>query len=523
MASTRHYDVIIIGTGAGGGTLAHALAPTGKNILVLERGGYLPRERDNWNPRAVFVDGKYKARETWINKEGQGFHPGTHYYVGGNTKVYGAVLFRMRKEDFGELRHFDGISPAWPISYEEFEPYYGRAEQLFRVHGEHGIDPTEPPASTPLPYPPLPHEPRIEQLAQDLRRLGHHPFPLPVGVRRNEQDRVDEPFMLRELFDVNGNETFDGFPDLLQYKSDSETLCIKPALAHPNVTLLTNALVTRLETDASGRQISAVICEHNGSSEAFSADIVVVACGAINSAALLLKSANDTHPDGLANRSGVVGRHYMAHNNTAFLAISREVNPTRFQKTLGVNDYYFGADDWEYPLGHMQMLGKSNADILRAEAPPLVPGMTLEMMARHALDFWLTTEDLPDPNNRVTVDQQGTIYLHYTPNNNEAHQRLSAKLKGMLRELGCHDHLFPCSLYLGKRIPLAGVAHQCGTIRFGNDPDSSALDINCKAHDLDNLYVVDGSFFVSSSAVNPALTIIANALRVGDHLAARLQ
>lgn len=523
MAQNTNYDVIIIGTGAGGGTLAHALAPSGKRILVLERGGYLPREKDNWNTRAVFVESKYKTKEEWLDKNGKGFHPGTHYYVGGNTKVYGAVLFRMRKEDFGEIKHHSGISPAWPISYDDMEPYYTHAEKLYRVHGDDGFDPTEPHHSEPFPYAPVPHDTRIEQLAHDLKRTGHNPFPLPVGVRLNENDNPDEPFILRELFRVNGHETFDGFPDLMHHKSDSEVLCIKPALEHTNVTLMTHTRVIRLETDEAGRTVTGVVCEREGTTETYSADIVVVSCGAINSSALLLRSANDKHPNGLANSSDMVGRHYMAHNNTAFLAISREANPTQFQKTLGVNDYYFASKEWEYPMGHIQMLGKSNAELLKAEAPPLVPGMTLEIMANHALDFWLSSEDLPDPDNRVTVDQNGTIHLHYTENNTEGHKRLTAKLKSMLSDIGCHDHLLPCSLYLGKKIPIAGVAHQCGTARFGHDPQTSVLDIHCKAHDLDNLYVVDGSFFVSSSGLNPALTIIANALRIGDHLIERLK
>ena len=514
MSENNHFDVIIIGTGAGGGTLAYALAPSGKNILLLERGGYLPREKDNWETRAVFTESKYKTKEAWYDKDGKQFHPGIHYYVGGNTKVYGAVLFRLRKEDFGEIRHHGGISPAWPLSYEDFEPYYTRAEQLYQVHGERGTDPTEPPASEPYPYPAVSHEPRIQELADDLRRIGQTPFPLPTGIMLDE----DNPHRSRCI----RCDTCDGFPCLVHAKSDAEVLCVEPALQHPNVTLLTHTKVIRLETSPSGREVARVITEREGETGVFSADIVVVACGAINSAALLLRPANDQHPSGLANSSDVVGRHYMAHNNSAFLAISKKPNPTIFQKTIGVNDYYFGSDDFGYPLGHLQMLGKSNGEMLKAEAPPLVPGMTLDLMARHAVDFWITSEDLPDPDNRVTLNSKGEIVLHYKENNEEGHQRLTAKLKSMLREINCESHLIPTSLYLGKKIPLAGTAHQNGTIRFGHDPKTSALDTNCKAHDLDNLYVVDGSFFVSSSAVNPALTIMANALRVADHLIERM-
>jgi choline dehydrogenase-like flavoprotein len=249
---------------------------------------------------------------------------------------------------------------------------------------------------------------------------------------------------------------------------------------------------------------------------------VVVSCGAINSAALLLRSASDRHPRGLANRSEVVGRHYMGHVNSVLMALSREPNPTVFQKTLALNDFYFGAPDWAYPMGHISFVGKLDAVTLSAGAPPFVPGFTLEQMARHSLDFWLTSEDLPDADNRVTLDRNGDVVLAYRPNNGEAHARLIAKLKGLLTHLDMHDHLIPRALFVGQRIPLAGVAHQNGTVRFGRDPHTSALDVHCRAHDVDNLYVVDGSFFCSSAAVNPALTIAANALRVGDHLLERL-
>ncbi len=257
--------------------------------------------------------------------------------------------------------------------------------------------------------------------------------------------------------------------------------------------------------------------------------MVVVSCGAINSAALLLRSANDKHSRGLANSSDVVGRHYMGHTNSVMMAISKCPNPTIFQKTLGVNDFYFGSKDFEYPMGHISFVGKLDAITLKAGAPAIAPNFTLELMAKHSLDFWLTSEDLPDPNNRVTIGRDGKIVMTYTPNNLEAHDRLKSKLKQAMKQTNCtvhgndcHQGLFGRNLYVGQQIPLAGVAHQNGTIRFGQDPKTSVLDVNCKAHDIDNLYVVDGSFFPSSAAVNPALTIMANALRVGDHLMKRL-
>jgi len=514
MPAFTHYDVIIIGTGAGGGTLAWRLAPSGKRILLLERGPFLPREKQNWDAKAVFNENRYVSRDTWHDQHGKAFQPGSHYFVGGATKVYGAALFRFRKEDLGELRHYDGVSPAWPISYGELEPYYTQAEQLYHVHGQRGADPTEPPASAPYPHPPVAHEPRIQELCDQLIRGGYHPFPAPTGILLNEQDRAQSLCIKCD--------TCDGFPCLLHAKADAETICVRPALKSPNVTLLTDAHVTRLGTSPSGRQVTEVVLERNGAPESYSADIVVVSAGAANSARLLLLSANDRHPRGLANGSDQVGRNYMFHNSEAVIALSKRENPTLFQKTLSLNDFYFKADDFDFPLGNIQMLGKSKGPMFRDDAPRFAPGFTLDLMARHAVDFWLTTEDLPRPENRVTLGRNGEIVLSYTPNNVEPLRRLYAKLKSLLSHLNMHEHLLPNQAYFGKTIPLAGVGHQAGTCRFGDDPRTSVLDRNCRAHELDNLYVVDSSFFVSIAAVNPSLTVMANALRVGDHLLERL-
>jgi choline dehydrogenase-like flavoprotein len=517
------YDVIIIGTGAGGGTLARRLASSGKKILILERGDYIPREKENWNPRVVNLEGKYAAKETWRDSAGKELHPHTNYNVGGNTKFYGAALFRLRRQDFGAIKHHGGVSPAWPISYDDLEPYYAQAEQMYHVHGNRGEDPTEPESSGPYPHPAISHEPRIQQLAEDFAHAGLKPFHVPLGVKLNEKDRVASPC-------IRCN-TCDGFPCLINAKSDSQVCGVDPAREFSNVTLLVNAKVERLKTDSSGRRVTHVVTKVGGEVQEFSADVVVVSCGAINSAALLLRSASDKHPRGLANSSDVVGRHYMGHINSVLMALSKCPNPTIFQKTLGVNDFYFGSSDWEYPMGHISFVGKLDGETLKAGAPAIAPGWTLDLMAKHSLDFWLTSEDLPDPNNRVTLDRDGNIVLSYTPNNEQGHQRLIDKLKQLMQQQRkcpihgheCHQGLFSRNLFLGQRIPLAGVAHQNGTIRFGTDPKTSALDVNCRAHDLENLYVVDGSFFPSSAAVNPALTIMANALRVGDHLVQRMK
>ena len=521
----ERYDVIIIGSGPGGGTMAWRLAQTGKRILLVERGDYLRREPRNWDSQAVIVDGVYQAPETWYSSDGKSFHPGLHYYVGGNSKFYGSILFRLREKDFGEIRHQDGISPAWPVGYDEFEPYYQAAEELFHVHGLRGEDPTEPWSRKPYAHPPVTHEPRIAQLSEDLKREGHHPFHLPVGVRLVERDGI--PLSTSPCIKC---ESFDGFPCPTNGKSDAQVMCVDPALRDcPNLTLSTRTYVERLVTDASGRSVTGIEGTRDGKAFAASADLVVVACGALSSALLMLRSATDRHPDGLANASGQVGRNYMRHNNSTVLAISKIPNPTRFQKPLGVNDFYFGdpdpKSDWEFPLGHIQMVGKSDGAQVRGEGLPgflqWFPEKPFDWIAQHSVDFWLTSEDIPKPENRIFY-KDGKVHLDLTETNAEAHKRLRRKLQELCDKTHIHPHLFDRSLYLGKDVPIGGTAHQAGTLRFGTDPATSVLDRDCKAHGLDNLYVTDASFFPSIGAVNPTLTIIANALRVADRLIARM-
>ena len=512
--STDHYDIIIIGSGAGGGTLALKLAPSGKRILILERGGHLPREKANWDTTEVFVKNRYVTKDTWYDRDGKPFQPGVHYFVGGATKMYGAALFRLRQGDFKAHRTADGLTPDWPVGYDEFEPYYSQAERLYNVHGRRGEDPTDPPASAPYPFPPVSHEPRIQELTDSLKRAGYHPSYAPTGVMLNEADASRSRCIRCD--------TCDGFPCLVHAKADAEVIAVRPALAFPNVTLLTNAHVQKLVTGASGRDIEKVLVERDGKTEEYSGDIFVVSAGAANSARLLLMSAGDKHPRGLANGSDLVGRNYMFHNAIALVALSRRENPTVFQKTLTLNDFYWGASDYEFPLGNIQMLGKSKGPMFHDDAPKFAPGFTLDQMAKHAVDFWLTGEDLPLPENRVTLNAQGEIQLAYRFTNLEPVNRLRKKLQSLLEHLDLHPHLIPNNLYLGKHIPLGGVGHQSGTCRFGTDPQTSVLNTDCRAHEVDNLYVVDTSFFPSIGAVNPSLTAIANALRVGDHLLKRL-
>ncbi|HET7174043.1 MAG TPA: GMC family oxidoreductase [Nocardioidaceae bacterium] len=518
------YDVVVIGSGPAGGTLASKLAETGKRILLLERGDYLPRERANWSSEEVFGRARYVAADTFYDSADKPFTPGMHAFVGGNSKVYGAALFRLRPEDFGEIRHHGGVSPAWPISYDELEPYYVQAERMYLVHGKHGEDPFEGPFSADYAYPPVRHEPRIQLLSDALERLGLHPFHLPIGVDLT-QDAAgrathDSPCIRCDRVD--------GFPCLVDGKADAEVVAVRPALAaHPNLTLLTRTTARRLVTDAGGRTVSVVLATGpDGEQRTFGGDIVVLSAGSILSAALLLRSADDAHPHGLANGSDVVGRYYLRHNNVALMAVSKDPNPTTFQKTLSLNDFYGPSKSWQYPMGNIQMLGKSDDWQLKGEAPKMLrwgPAFTYEMAAKHSIDFWLAGEDLPRPDSRVTVRADGAVRLSVPPDNNaEGVRRLRATLDSMLSELGLQSKSFERGLYLHKDMDVSATAHQAGTVRFGSAPANSALDLDCKAHELDNLYVVDGSFMPSIGAVNPTLTIIANAIRVSERIAARL-
>ena len=518
VASGAHFDVVIIGSGAGGGTLARHLASTGLKVLVLERGDWLPQEPQNWDAAAVFQENRYVSKDPWLDKHGKAFQPGSHYFVGGATKMYGAAHFRLRQQDFEELAHFDGTSPAWPLRYADFEPWYQKAEEMYHVHGQRGEDPTEPPCSGPYPHPPVAHEPRMQKLVDDLRSAGLHPFHAPSGVQLDEANMA--------FSRCRKCNCCDGFPCLVHAKSDAEVLGMRPALAAPNVSLLTRSQVKRLITDESGRTVKAVELERDGEPLTISGDVVVVSCGAANSARLLLMSANDKHPRGLANGSDQVGRNYMFHNSKAMVALAHEPNLTVFQKTVCVNDWYLGDADFDYPMGNIQMTGKTNGTIMKGYAPLetfLMPGWSMDKIAEHAVDFWISSEDLPDPDNRVTVTGSGQIQLSYTPNNLTASARLVSRLEGMLDRLYLRNHLVERQIYIANSMGIAAVGHQAGTCRFGRDAASSVLDLNCKAHELDNLYVVDTSFMPTIGAVNPSLTAIANALRVGTHLVERLK
>jgi choline dehydrogenase-like flavoprotein len=499
----EHYDAIIIGTGAGGGTMAHALGPTPARILILERGDFVPQEDDNWNPEAVWKDRRYRPKqERWVDAGRlirRTFRPYTHYGVGGNTKFWGSALFRLRREDFQAMEHLDGLSPAWPIDYDTLAPYYDRAERLYHVHGQHGADPTEA-ARGPFPYPAVPHAARMHEIVEQLKAEGLHPSPLPLGLR-------DGCILCK---------TCNSFACRLHAKSEADVCCIRPAIKRPNVTLWTNAFARTLITDASGRRVTAVIVIKDGVPIEVESPLVIVSCGAVNSAALLLRSANAAHPNGLANSSRMVGTRYMAHLATMISAFDRRrKNETVFQKTVAINDFYLPGSRTPHPLGQIQSQGRTEAVVLKAESPwygRWIPLGAWEWWASSAVDWLVMSEDLPRVENRVTVGADDRIRLHYHQNNVRSHGSLVKETQRILRRLG----FFTLKHSLGTR----NTTHQCGTLCFGTDPRRSVLDPFCRAHDVENLFVVDASFFPSSAAVNPGLTIVAQALRVADHIKA---
>lgn len=498
----QYYDIIIVGTGAGGGTLAAKLAATGKKILILERGNFMPLEEQNRSNVDIFKRERYHAPEQWYDKAGEPFSPQMNYAIGGNTKIYGAVLTRFREQDFETVNHQSGISPEWGVKYREFEPYYTEAEQLYKVHGQVGADPTEPPHSQAFPFPPISHDSQMEALVEAMVQQNLHPAPLPLGLTRETDDPTN----------------------------DSEVSGIVPALKHPNVMLKTGARVVCLHTNPSGRAVKGVEAEIVGQSYLFLGEIVILACGAVNSAALLLRSGSDLYPNGLANSSGLVGRNLMKSLMTVVVQLSTKPNSGCFQRSVSVNDFYWGDRDFPYPMGHIQNSGGLLTDIIFAEAPPMfsvlakfMPGFGLKQLATHSIGWWAQTEDVPDPDNRVRVEGDN-LYIDYTPNNLEAHDRLIYRwidnLKTIEKKLDGFQRGF---MHPRGEIPIQVMANQCGTCRFGENSATSVLDLNCRTHDVDNLYVVDSSFFPSNASVSPALTIIANALRVGDHLIERLQ
>lgn len=488
-------DVIIIGSGMGGATLAAQLAPTGRRILIIEKGERLQPSPADRDAEAIFGKAHFRPKEEWLDGDGQPFNPGNYYNVGGNSKFYGAVLLRYRREDFSPLRHMGGTTPGWPIAYDNLERWYQQAERLFEVRGTLGEDPTEPPHSGTYDHTPVPDEPAIADLRRRLKSVGLHPASLPLGVDIQQ-------------WLAHGNTTWDAFPDACGGKKDAETVSLSAALRHPNVSLATSCEVTRLLAGESG-QITGVEVLERGETKVLSAPLVVLAAGAVRSAAILLSSADENHPRGLANRSDQVGRNFMNHNCSAVLALHPfRRNRSIYQKTLLVNDFYLTGGPNGEPLGNIQLLGKITGPILAASSP--LPRPLAHWIADRSIDLYAMSEDLPNPESRVTV-RNGRIMLDWKRSNWEAHLALVDKLKSLIRKAG-----YPVVLSrpFDRRTP----SHQCGTARMGSDPMTSVVDSFGRSHDHRNLFIVDASILPTSAAVNPALTIAALALRSGQHI-----
>ena len=488
-------DVIIIGSGMGGATIAAALAPSGRRIVILEKGEHLRPSSTDRDAKAIFGDGAFRPEEIWLDGKDQPFNPGNYYYVGGNSKFYGAALIRYRAEDFDPIQHRDGTTPGWPMSYDDLEPDYQAAEEFYHVRGRTGEDPTEPRHSGDYPFMPVPDEPDMVDLRKRLKRAGLTPSPIPLGV---DIDRWLDA----------GLTTWDAYPDTCGGKMDAESCGLAKALSHENVTLETGCDVKRLIVNDAGR-MEGVEYEIKGTRQTLLGSLIVLAAGAVQSAALLLRSATDAFPTGLANRSDQVGRNFMNHNCSAVLAMHPlKKNRSVYQKTLMANDFYLSGVDGSPPLGNIQMLGKITGPILTASTN--FPRWVANAVAARSFDFYAMSEDLPNPESRVTL-KGDQIRLDWQRSNWAAHEALVVKLKSILRKAG-----FPIvvSRSFDRRTP----SHQCGTARMGQRPDASVVDTYGRSHDHPNLFVVDASILPTSAAVNPALTIAALALRAGRHI-----
>ena len=486
-------DIVIIGAGMGGATMAHALASSGAEILILDKGGQLPDRPENRDARAIFQRGVFRPEESWYDSDGNPFNPGNYYCNGGNSKFYGAVLLRYRAEDFDGIAHADGDAPAWPFRYGELAPYYDEAERLFQVRGRAGEDPTEPPRTGDFAFPPVPDERAIAEVRERLTRIGLKPFSLPLGVD------ID-------TWLSHGRTPWDAFPDARTGKMDAETCALLPALEHANVRLQNHCEVRRLIPAPDGRRIGAVEYLEDGQLKRVTPRLVVLAAGAVRSAAILLASS----PEGLANSSGLVGRHFMNHNLSAMIGVDpRFTNDSIYQKTFALNDFYLGDGKGGPPLGNVQLLGRVSGTILKSDLRK-VPEFVLNAVARKTIDFLIMSEDLPDPASRVWLDGE-KIVLEWRRSNMTAHEGLKAAMRRALKQAG-----FPLVLthLFDRKTP----SHQCGTIRIGADPQEAPLDPFGRAFDHPNLFVADASTLVTSAAVNPSLTVAALSLRTAKHI-----
>ena len=500
----RHYDIIIVGSGAGGGTLAGALTRQGRSVLLLERGAAMALSDQNVADVDLLRKDRYHPKdERWFGPDGDPFAPQTSYSLGGNTKIWGAVLERMREQDFGDLQLQEGVSPAWPFDYAHLAPYYDQAETLYRVHGQAHVDPTEPSRRKDFDHAPRPVVPFLEQLREGLQRHGCKPYDLPLSWSESEEDPSGDA----QLFGLDNAE---------QSKLD----------------IRTKAKVLRLHVNPSGREVKRVETDVDGEIWLFSSDLVVLAAGAINTPVILLRSGSERHPRGLSNKSDQVGRNLMNVQLTSILQRSAEANSGRYARSLGINDYYWGDKNVNFPLGHIQSAGGVLQDALFAESPPvlsliskLIPDFGLERLASRSVAWWAMTEVLPDAENKVWLNKE-QIRINYLHNNLEAHDRLVYRWIDTLKSVEADPVTKVVTsepVHPRGEAPLSVVGYACGTCRMGEDPVASVVDADGKCHELENVYIADNSVFPSCPSVGPGLTTIAMALRMAETLHQRLQ
>lgn len=499
----RHYDVIVIGSGAGGGTLAGQLAASGRTVLLLERGGSMPLADQNVADVDLFRKDRYHPGEQWFGTDGDPFSPQTIYALGGNTKIWGGVLERMREREFAAVPLQEGPVPGWELTYGDLAPYYERAEALYRVHGKAGVDPTEPPRNGDYPFQPKPIEPFMQELRSCLERHGTHPYDLPLSWSESAADP----------------------------SGDAELFGVDPARQTATVTVRERTRVRRLHVNPSGHEVRGVEAEIDGNTWLFSADAVVLAAGAINSAEILLRSATEHHSRGLANGSDQVGRNLMKPQLTSVIQLAAAANSGRYGRSLGITDYYWGDQNVSFPLGSIASGGGVLQDALFAESPPvlslvtkLMPSFGLEQLASRSVVWWATSAVRPDPHNRLTL-RGNHLQIHYLPNNREAHDRLVYRWIDTLKQVEADplcQVVKPAPTHPRGEAPLTVMGSVCGTCRMGSNPATSVVDLQGRCHELTNLWIADASVFPSCPSVPIGLTVIANALRIGDHLLASL-
>ncbi len=500
----QEHDVIVIGAGAAGASLAAELVSAGQQVLVLERGDPLPLAEQNVSGIPLLRQKRHQLQESWFGPDGDPFQPQTIYAPGGNTKIWGGVLERMREVEFTGLTMQEGRSPDWQLRYGDLAPWYDKAERLFRVHGRAGLDPTEPPRAAPFPFEPRPIAPFLESLGEGLKRQGLHPYPLPLSWA----DAPDHP------------------------RGDAEGCGLAPALATGRLHLRTGAKVRTIAVAAHGRQVEGVEAEIAGQRWLFRAHQVVLAAGAVNTPVILLRSRSEPHPHGLANGSEQVGRNLMKPQLSVILQRASQPNDGRYDRSWGITDYVGGDRNVAYALGTIHTGGGVLRDSLFAESPPvlslvsrLLPDGALEWLADRSFTWWAMTPVLPDPANRVSLRGE-RVSFDYLPNCREAHDRLVYRWLAEIQKVD-DDPLTPevrrTVVYPRGEAPLALIGHACGTCRMGSDPTSSVVDLQGRCHGLDNLWIADASVFPGCPTVGPGLTVIANALRVAAHVGGALR